>query len=207
MGTPLPNTSIPAELRPPFERYLDLLEQWTARIDLVAPAPRETLRVRHLFDALETLRPVPPGPARVADLGSGAGLPGIPWALARPELQLTLVEPRGRRVAFLRTACRELGLSAEVVQQRAEQVYASGTRFDGVVARALAPPPRTAALGAPLVRPGGWLCLLTGDDDPAAWDLDGVCTRLGLAPEREHRYCLPGVEPRRVFVLRRRDPA
>jgi len=193
--------SIPAALRAPFEQYLELLEQWSPRIDLVAPAPRDVLRTRHLADALEALRVVPPGRHTVADLGSGAGLPGIPWALARPDLSVTLVEPRARRVAFLRTACRVLGLQAEVRRERAAELAAAGVRFDGVVARALAPPPKAVALAAPLLKPGGWLCLLTGQERPGEWDAAGLGEPAGLTLRWRQRYQLPGVEPRLALLL------
>ena len=123
--------------------------------------PREAARIwqRHLLNSAALATLVPPH-AVVVDLGSGAGLPGIPLALARPDLHVTLVEPLARRVAFLRDALAQLPLSLEVVCERAEQLAPESA--DVLVARAVAPLPRLATLALPVLRPGGRLLALKG---------------------------------------------
>ena len=103
----------------------------------------------------------PPG-ARVADLGSGAGLPGLVLALARPDLEVTLIEPMARRVAFLTETCAVLGADGvTVVRGRAED-SAHGHAFDVVTSRALAPLPRLLTWSLPLVAPGGAVLAMKG---------------------------------------------
>jgi 16S rRNA (guanine527-N7)-methyltransferase len=102
---------------------------------------------------------VPEG-ATVADVGSGAGLPGLVWAVARPDVEVTLIEPLLRRTAFLEEAIEALGLDrVTVVRARAEDV---DDTFDVVTARAVAPLERLARWCLPLVRPGGVLLALKG---------------------------------------------
>ncbi|MDR7401060.1 MAG: 16S rRNA (guanine(527)-N(7))-methyltransferase RsmG [Armatimonadota bacterium] len=151
-----------------LERYLDLLAAWSRRARLTAVAdPAEAARV-HVADSLLCLRADIPFQSAVVDVGSGAGLPGIPLLIARPDLRVTLVEPSRRKAAFLEMVCAELDLPAEVIAEPSEAVGRDATRretFDVAVARAVAPLPVLAELLLPLVRPGGKAVLLKG---PAA---------------------------------------
>lgn len=122
--------------------------------------PREPARIwtRHLLNSA-ALAPFVPEGATVVDLGSGAGLPGIPLALARPDLRVSLLEPLARRMRFLELACEELGLPITLIQARAE---AGPSGADVVVARAVAPLDRLLMLAVPLLRPGGVLLAQKG---------------------------------------------
>jgi 16S rRNA (guanine527-N7)-methyltransferase len=124
--------------------------------------PREPARIwtRHLLNGA-ALAPWLGTQADVADVGSGAGLPGIPLLLARPDLNLTLVEPMARRVAFLEDVRGALGLELNVLHARAQDVPRRSA--DVVVARAVAPLDRLIAMVFPLLRPGGQLLALKGD--------------------------------------------
>jgi 16S rRNA (guanine527-N7)-methyltransferase len=141
-------------------RYFALLQEWNERLDLVSPAPPEILWRAHVLDSLLLLSmAAPPDRGRVADVGSGAGLPGLVWACVREDLQVVLLEPRRKRAAFLERAVAELGArNAEVVSLRAEEAArdpAYRRRFDLVVARAVAPPDDVLRWGRGLVREGG----------------------------------------------------
>jgi 16S rRNA (guanine527-N7)-methyltransferase len=127
--------------------------------------PREVPRLwdRHVLNSAALAEAVPPG-ARVVDVGSGAGLPGIPLGLARPDLTLTLVEPMARRVEFLAGVVSALGAPWRVVRGRAEErsvVRAVGP-VDVVTARAVAPLPRLVGWCRDLLRPGSQLIALVG---------------------------------------------
>jgi 16S rRNA (guanine527-N7)-methyltransferase len=124
--------------------------------------PREVPRIwhRHILNCAVIGPAFPPG-ASVCDVGSGAGLPGIVLALARPDLRITLVEPLLRRATFLSEVVARLELSVAVLRARAEEL--GGThRFDFVTARAVAPLTRLVDLALPLCAPGGELLALKG---------------------------------------------
>jgi 16S rRNA (guanine527-N7)-methyltransferase len=133
------------------------------------------------------------GAGSLADLGAGAGLPGIPLAIAKPALQVTLVESNGKKARFLREAVRTLGLAnARVAESRAESLDEPGA-YDAITARALATLPLIIELGGHLLKPGGRLLAMKGtvpDDEiaglPAGWRVETVhpLTVPGLAAER-----------------------
>jgi 16S rRNA (guanine527-N7)-methyltransferase len=144
--------------------YVDLVLAWAPRLDLVAPGDLDRFEKRHIEDGLRAVEAVgaaPEGPC--IDVGSGAGIPGVPLAIAtaRP---WRLLEPRRRRAAFLEEVTRELELDAEVVPLSAVEAAADPdlTQHAVATARALAPPPEAAALCKPLVKPGGSVLLWVG---------------------------------------------
>jgi 16S rRNA (guanine527-N7)-methyltransferase len=141
------------------ERYVDLLT--SAGVERGLIGPREVPRIweRHILNCAVVAPRVPQG-ATVADVGSGAGLPGLVWAIARPDLHVTLIEPLLRRTVFLDETLDTLGLEqVTVLRARAEDVH---DRFDVVTARAVAPLEKLARWCLPLVRPGGVLLALKG---------------------------------------------
>jgi 16S rRNA (guanine527-N7)-methyltransferase len=124
-----------AELRR-LVRYAELLERWSGAHNLVSWRSREELVERHLVDALAA-RALLGERGVLLDVGSGAGLPGIPLLTVRPQWRGILLEPRQKRWAFLRLVVRELGLQAEAVRQRYQEYRGADGPFDVVTARAL----------------------------------------------------------------------
>lgn len=121
-----------------LDRFWSLLLTWNARINLTGAHSREELVGEHLPDALAMARLVPQG-VRVLDVGSGGGLPAIPFAVLRPDVELTMVEPRAKRGAFLRTACREVVLErSHVLVERIEEM--APREVDVACSRATFPP-------------------------------------------------------------------
>src|SRR5574338_1593719 len=117
--------------------HLDLVDAWSERMNLTAIRERPQQVTKHVLDSL-AVAPWLRG-QRVADVGSGAGFPGIPLAIVRPDLQFALIESTGKKCRFLEHARDALGLAnVEVVQSRAE-TYRPGVRFDTVLARAVGP--------------------------------------------------------------------
>jgi 16S rRNA (guanine527-N7)-methyltransferase len=150
-----------SERLPLAERYVELLA--TAGVERGLIGPREAPRLwdRHVFNCLAVASLVVDG-ATVADLGSGAGLPGLVLAIGRPDLTVTLVEPLQRRTTFLDEAIDELGLeNVRVVRGRAEELHGQAA-FDVVTARALAPLSRLVGWGMPLVAAAGVLLAMKG---------------------------------------------
>ncbi|SNS58152.1 16S rRNA (guanine527-N7)-methyltransferase [Geodermatophilus pulveris] len=145
------------------ERYVARLATDGVTRGLIGPREVPRLWERHVLNSAAVAEAVPRG-ARVVDVGSGAGLPGIPLALARPDLRLTLVEPMARRVEFLEEVVAELGAPWRVVRGRAEErpVRAAVGAVDVVTARAVAALPRLVAWCRGLLRPGAQLVALVG---------------------------------------------
>jgi 16S rRNA (guanine527-N7)-methyltransferase len=157
-----------------FGRLLPVAAEYVARLasdgvtrGLIGPREVPRLWERHILNSAAVAEAVPEG-ARVVDVGSGAGLPGIPLGLARPDIELTLVEPMARRVEFLEEVVSGLavpaGLRWRVVRGRAEErsVATAVGPVDVVTARAVAPLPRLVGWCRGLMRPGAQLVALVG---------------------------------------------
>jgi len=141
-----------------FEDYLSLILRWNSRINLTAIRDQEGILSRHFVESIACARALPAGIATLLDYGSGAGFPGIPIALCCPEISVTLAESQGKKAAFLQEAIRILGISCKVLAQRAELQAA---QFDCVTLRAVERMQLAVQAAAQLVRPGGWLALMT----------------------------------------------
>ncbi len=140
-----------------------LLKEWNAKFNLTAIDEAEEVYEKHILDCLIPLAHEPVS-GNAADVGSGAGFPGLVWAMAKPEAAFTLIEPTAKRCRYLEEAAKVLGLeNVTVVNRRAEE-YASEAReqFDVVTARAVANLPVLSELCVPLVRIGGYFCALKG---------------------------------------------
>jgi 16S rRNA (guanine527-N7)-methyltransferase len=149
-----------------FEAYLSLILRWNSRVNLTAIRHEEGILSRHFVESIACARALPAGIATLLDFGSGAGFPGIPIALCRPEIAVTLAESQGKKAAFLQEAIRTLGISVDVHSGRAEALRAL---FDCVTLRAVDKMQQAVQAGAQLVRPSGWLVLMTTDTE-----LDGL---------------------------------
>ncbi len=159
---------------PEAQRYVDLLAVAGTARGLIGPREGERLWERHVMDCAALARWCP-ADGHVIDVGSGAGLPGVVLALARPDLSLTLVEPMQRRVTWLTEVVDDLGIAAgrttdgvpargvRVVRARAEDC---GVTAGTVTARAVAPLDRLAGWCLPLVEPGGQLLAMKGRSAP-----------------------------------------
>jgi 16S rRNA (guanine527-N7)-methyltransferase len=145
-------------------RYVDLLHTWNARINLTGARTPEAIVQEQLPDSFALAQLVPPGVSLV-DVGSGGGLPALPFAVLRADVRLTLTEPRSRRRAFLATALRELKVAAELRPDRAEDLQ--GGSFDSASARAVLPPAEWWKVGQRLVVPGGTVYFFLGTE--ATW--------------------------------------
>jgi 16S rRNA (guanine527-N7)-methyltransferase len=167
------------------ERYAAWLADDGGVRGLIGPREAPRLWDRHLLNCA-VLGEAVPADARVVDLGSGAGLPGLVLAIARPDVHVTLVEPLLRRTTFLEEVCADLepqGLeNVTVVRGRAEALHGEQT-FDVVTARALAPLERLLGWGMPLVAPHGALVAMKGSSAPDEIEAAApVLHRLRCAP-------------------------
>jgi 16S rRNA (guanine527-N7)-methyltransferase len=144
---------------PTVEKYVAFLSTDGVERGLIGPREVPRLWDRHILNSAAVLPRIPEG-ATVADVGSGAGLPGLVWAIARPDLSVTLIEPLLRRTVFLDEMREELGLAnVRVIRARADEVQ---EEFDVVTARAVAGLEKLGRWCMPLVRQGGVLLALKG---------------------------------------------
>lgn len=145
------------------EQFAALLEQHGVERGLIGPREVDRIWERHLLNSAVIGERIPAG-TRVVDVGSGAGLPGIPLALARPDLTITLIEPMARRAEWLTEVIGQLGLESTVLRGRAEErsIRREIGAADVVTARAVAPLARLAGWCLPLLREGGMMLALKG---------------------------------------------
>ncbi|MDZ7883284.1 MAG: 16S rRNA (guanine(527)-N(7))-methyltransferase RsmG [Mycobacterium sp.] len=146
------------------QRYGEILAGAGIERGLLGPSEVDRLWDRHLVNSAAMAELFDPG-ERVADIGSGAGLPGIPLAIARPDLKVTLIEPLLRRSEFLREVIDELGLDVAVIRGRAEDrtVRDAAGEMDAVVSRAVASLDKLSRWSLPLLRAGGRMLALKGE--------------------------------------------
>jgi 16S rRNA (guanine527-N7)-methyltransferase len=197
--------ALPADLASPLQTLLDLLASPDA--PTAVHDPRQAIDV-HLADSLAALAvPALRAAHRIADIGSGAGLPALPLAVALPGARVVLVESQRRKCAFLQRAVEALGLTnAEVACARVEEL--PDPNCDAVTARALASLPIVCEYAAPLLVKGGVLVAWKGAVD-AAEDADGLAAAAALGLRREEvRAVEPyaGSERRTLHVLRKTAP-
>lgn len=202
-------TTIFGDALPAATQFAELLAAVGVERGLIGPREVDRLWDRHLLNSAVVAESIPDG-ARVVDLGSGAGLPGIPLCIARPDLDLTLLEPMARRVAWLTEVVDTLALSASVVRGRAEEpaIKQQLAGADVVIARAVAPLARLWAWSAPLLRRGGRLIALKGDSAGAEVERDsGEVIRKGGSQPTIERCGVDVLEvPTTIIVVERVDP-
>jgi 16S rRNA (guanine527-N7)-methyltransferase len=174
--------------------HLDLLDEWNARMNLTAIRDRPSQLTKHLLDSL-AVQPYLVG-HRIADVGSGAGFPGIPLAIVEPRRQFALIESTGKKCRFLEHVRDTLGLAnVEVVQSRAES-YHPEVRFDTVLARAVGPLADLVKVAGSLVVGGGRLLALKG-----RYPADELAARLkGWKVAAVHPLTVPGLAEERHLV-------
>lgn len=179
-----------------FALYHELLVRWNQRMNLTRIVDEEDVVAKHFLDSLAIVPHLgfrATGLATLIDVGSGAGFPGVPAAIACPSLAVTLVESVQKKCSFLEAVGRELGLSLSIVARRAESVRMV---FDVAVSRATLSPPRWVELGARLVAPGGTLIAMLGRERFA------FSTPPGFRPPAILPYSLPCQGERALAVFR-----
>ena len=148
------------------ERYAELLASWGIERGLIGPREADRIWDRHIANCIPVSTLIPEG-ATVADIGSGAGLPGIVIALARPDLRVTLIEPLQRRVDFLNEVITDLNIPVTVIRGKAESVKSA---FAIVTARAVKPLPVLLPMVWPLIASKGALLAIKGESAQAEID-------------------------------------
>jgi 16S rRNA (guanine527-N7)-methyltransferase len=184
--------SLQTEQYKQFISYLSLILRWNARTNLTAIRDEEGILARHFVESIACARALPEGITTLLDFGSGAGFPGIPIAICRPEIAVTLAESQGKKAAFLQEAARVLGLSSKVYFGRAETLAGP---FDCVTLRAVDRMERAVQEAAQLVGSRGWLALMT-----SSAELAGLQAASGSGFSWSSPIALPDAE-NRVLAL------
>lgn len=189
---------------------LELIE--TSPVSLTSVSSGSEAADVHLRDSLSGLSvPAIREAERVVDIGSGAGFPGIPLALALPDVSFTLIDSVGRKAEFMKTAAEAFGLTnVEALPLRSEELAAGEGResFDCVTARAVAPLVALSELASPLLRPGGSLVAWKGERER---DQEDALRELGPRLEMEVAEVIevvpyPGSRPRNLYVVTKTGP-
>lgn len=178
-----------------FNDYLSLILRWNARTNLTSVRDPETILARHFVESIACAQTLPAGIATLLDFGSGAGFPGIPIAICRPEIAVTLAESQGKKAAFLQEAIRITGIPAKVHSGRAETL---GTQFECITLRAVEKMEQAVKSAVHLVAPEGWIAILTTHNHLAALRT--------AAPSSFHwstPHPLPGSENRILALARK----
>lgn len=187
-------------------RYAELLAGAGVERGLIGPREVDRIWERHILNSAVVAELLEQGET-VVDIGSGAGLPGIPLALARPDLRVTLVEPMLRRTEFLTEVCAELDLPIEVLRGRAEEPAVRGrvcspAGADAVVSRAVASLEKLTRWSLPLLRPGGRMLAMKGDRAEAEVVESAAALRaLGVRAPQVMRCGMGYVDPPTTVVV------
>lgn len=178
-------------------RYARELAVWNEKMNLTAITDPSEVEVKHFVDSLTVLPLLPEGAFSLVDVGTGAGFPGVPLALVRPDMALTLLDSLNKRLIFLEAACETVGVRAVRVHARAEEAGRRPDlreRFDVATARAVAALPTLCEYALPLVKVGGRLIALKGPEGTAeAAAAATALTQLGGELTEVRRVTLPAV--------------
>lgn len=195
---------------PALLRYAELLAERNKVMNLTAITEPADIAALHFLDSAALLTLADFRGRRVADVGTGAGFPGLPLRILEPSIELTLLDSLNKRVGFLKEVCAELGLTdVACVHARAEE-FAAGHRetFDIVTSRAVASLPMLSELCLPLVKPGGWFLAMKSVDSGAELESAAHAIEvLGGAVERTEDYAIPGTDVlhRLIFIKKVRE--
>jgi 16S rRNA (guanine527-N7)-methyltransferase len=179
-----------------IQRYAELLKGAGIERGLIGPKEGDRIWERHIANCIP-ITTILPENVRLVDIGSGAGLPGIVIALARPDLKVSLVEPLQRRVDFLNEVVAELGIPVEVIRGRAERVK---KQFEIVTARAVAPLEKLINISWHMIPRGGSLMAMKGES--AAEEIASTTLKKGSTTEL-HEISLPNLPIARIIQVKK----
>ena len=194
-----------------LEKYAALLLEWNEKINLTAITDEEGIAAKHFLDCLAFLRhaQIKEG-ARVADVGTGAGFPGIVLKIARPDIELVLIDSLQKRLNFLSEVCRELGIKATLVHARAEDAghdKALRESFDFVTARAVANLAVLSEYCLPLVKIGGVFApMKTAEAESELSAAEKAIAILGGEVRGVEHYEIPVAGGRSAVIIDKKAP-
>lgn len=189
-----------------LDQYAEILVEYNQKVNLTAITDPEGIEDKHFADSL-LLANLPETAGKLVDVGTGAGFPGVVAKIFKPELQLTLMEPTGKRVEFLKYVCAQLGLSGvEFAKERAEEAARKVWReqFDAATARGVAALPMLSEYCLPLVKVGGVFLAMKGPGAAEELAESGAALKkLGGKGSGVAEFHLPGGDVRNIIRIKK----
>jgi len=199
---------LPPNAEAAFRAYYDFLEKHGQYLNLTAISGAQKVARLHFLDSLALLNAATFEHTLVLDIGSGAGFPGVPLKIALPSIELTLLDAKGKRTAFLSELCTALGISATCLHTRAEEsahLPEMRERYDIVVSRAVARLDSLCELCLPFVCIGGLMIAMKGvDSEEEISQARGAIETLGAELQKSYEYTIPGTDITHRAVLIRK---
>ena len=194
-----------------FENYAALLIEWNKKMNLTAITEESDIAVKHFIDSISLLKAVEiPENSSVIDIGTGAGFPGIPLKIMRPDIELTLLDSLNKRLIFLEEVCRKLNIKAALIHGRAEEFSHDKKyreNFDFAVSRAVANLPALCEYCIPYVKTGGSFAAMKGPDGNAELEAAAKAVKtLGCTVAGAETLTLPDNISRTIIELRKVSP-
>ncbi len=187
-----------------LDKYAEILVEYNEKVNLTAITDPEGIENKHFLDSLLFAKnPLVKG--KVVDVGTGAGFPGIVTKIFKPEIELTMIEPTGKRCTFLQYALDTIDIKAAVVKERAEEAARKGWRekYDVATARAVADMRVLSEYCIPLVKVGGHFIAMKGDGEKELTPAMNAIGKLGAKFEKIEEYALPDESKRTIIVCKK----
>jgi len=187
-----------------LDKYAEILVEYNEKVNLTAITDPEGIENKHFLDSLLFAKnPLVKG--KVLDVGTGAGFPGIVTKIFKPEVELTMIEPTGKRCTFLQYALDTIGIKANVVKERAEEAARKGWReqYDVATARAVADMRVLSEYCIPLVKVGGHFIAMKGDGEKELTPAMNAISKLGGKFEKMEEYALPDESKRTIIICKK----
>lgn len=188
-----------------LDKYAEILVDYNQKVNLTAITDPEGIENKHFLDSLLFAKnPLVKG--KVVDVGTGAGFPGIVTKIFKPEIDLTMIEPTGKRCTFLQYALDTIGIKANVVKERAEEAARKGFReqYDVATARAVADMRILSEYCIPLVKVGGHFIAMKGDGEKELSPATNAINKLGASFVEINEFNLPD-ESKRCLIICKKD--
>lgn len=187
-----------------LDDYASLLLEWNEKINLTAITDAQGIEQKHFLDCIY-LASLPQLGENLVDVGTGAGFPGLVIKIVKPEIQLSLMEPTGKRVQFLQDVCQKLGIKAEFIKERGEEAARKKWResYKTATARAVAALPALCEYCLPLVKTGGYFISMKADAAQEVESAKNALEKLGGRVEETREYSLPGGDKRSLIIIKK----
>ena len=191
-----------------FNSLATLLLETNKITNLTAIRDEEGVYMKHFLDSLTLLKALPSETKNIMDIGSGAGFPGLPLAIARPDIQITMVESIGKKTSFIQKCIEELSLTnAKVIQSRAETLSTDKNyrqKFDVATARAVAFLPDLMKTCIPFVRPKGLFIAMKNENETEIEEARKVVDEVDVSIEKIIPIHIPTLTPRQLILIRKK---